>query len=47
MPIIPDDQKKSKKDPPPQDTDYQVYVNDEPFSIKVFRKSTGRLMLDF
>ena len=27
------------------DNDYSLYINDEPFYMKVFRKSTGRLML--
>jgi hypothetical protein len=26
------------------ETDYQVYVNQSPFFLQVFRKSTGKLM---
>jgi hypothetical protein len=26
------------------DNDYQIFVNENPFSLKVFRKSTGKLM---
>lgn len=35
--------KKSMQDDP-DDTDYQVYIGQNPFFIQVFRKSTGRLM---
>lgn len=28
-----------------KDTDYQISISRNPFSIKVYRKSTGRLML--
>lgn len=28
-------------------TDYQIAVSEDPFSIKVYRKSTARLMLEF
>jgi len=40
------DNKKSRKPMrgDPDDTDYQVYIGQNPFFIKVFRKSSGRLM---
>ena len=27
-----------------QDNDYQIYIKENPFSLKIFRKSTGKLM---
>jgi len=29
-----------------EDKDYQIYVENKPFSLKVFRKSTGRILFD-
>lgn len=29
-----------------KDTDYQIYIENKPFSLKVFRKSTGRILFD-
>ena len=45
VPIIPDNDKKEFKhqtDSP----DYQIYVTERPFSLKVFRKSSGRTLFD-
>ena len=28
------------------DTDYQIFVNEDPFAIKIFRKSTGKIIFD-
>ena len=39
------DYTKTKTKATVKDTDYQIYISRNPFSLKVYRKSTGRLML--
>ena len=44
VPVLHPNQNSKIKLGPVDDTDYQVYVNEDPFFIQVFRKSTGKMM---
>ncbi len=44
VPVLTKNSEKESNTLNGQETDYQVFVADSPFSIKVYRKSSGRLM---
>lgn len=37
---------RTQKSRPKNDTDYQIFINENPFGIKIFRKSTGKIIID-
>lgn len=45
VPVFNDEEEKTENVWTGDDTDYQIAIGDSPFSIKVYRKSTARLML--